>query len=551
MSGFEGDLELELEFPDDDTFVDVYAGGGEKLFGQEEPGTLYLRRGLYRVRATRGGRIHEEVIRLTESVHHKVKGPAMYSAIPMEGTITSRESHMAVAACLANDTLTADLPTSSASPARLMVLVRVPAGAARGVELVTPEGETVVLGDHSEEGDGCLGFSTKVDPGFCRLRLNGMQIAVHVFPGWSTQVFLSGNADGPWLETASMFFSRANDVFEPRDEAMAVADLALKGLQNNHRTLSRRERRHLLKDKFSNFFLGVVAVHFLLRRMHGPSQLDDIVSNLEHLAPESPDVQALRIELDRRTGRARDREPLSEPPMLVASLDLVVQAASEGLVEIVRESELERAMEAGVRVSPWNMWSAETVSAISARERAELVQRLVVEQRKEEERGLQPGQLRLRARTARYSARREEAVTMVPDTGVGLVKGDAAAPDSGGALVDAGALERLQDMYSGEEAVPEADDEGDWADVEGEWAGDGSGDEGIAEDDGMDPDAVPGLWITQAVALLMAQHDELSAQDVARALRVPLTRVKDDFEAVRDMFQRTEGGRLVEAFKRH
>ena len=378
MSRSNRDLRIDSDDPTADIKVlDVGANTVAHGIGRLD---ATLPEGIYKVRVRVGPEFQERMVVLDESAKPLWFPRLQFaSPIPVDNTSRSHEYHQGAVKWAW------DHPAPAlGSGSRLLISAREwsPDGSlahphpAAGLSLILPSGKSVAFGDFAEvrhEGDACAIGVVDVDPGFYRVELklpDGTRLrrALHASPGWPVQLYMlfqeAGGARVPNLAGGSVAIAQAPVV---HDDQTRLAEIALDAL-TQHRAILDGHMRSLLSDKFQQPFLGLLGAHLLLRDREGGSLFRTVVDNLTYLlGPDHPDVGALRT----RLGEAAAK-PVTEPPMLRASWDLVVEASATHPGLVPPDSPAARAAEFAVPSDPWLVWQPPADEADSGRADAKL-----------------------------------------------------------------------------------------------------------------------------------------------------------------------------------
>ncbi|MBI3271423.1 MAG: hypothetical protein HYZ53_20705 [Planctomycetes bacterium] len=189
--------------------------------------------------------------------------------------------------------------------------------------------------------------STIVDPGWYRLVLRqgseaGLNRTVVACAGWQTQVFLRepglpvpGEAGdtGRGTESTVLMAPQAQG-FDPGSKDLRLSEMARLALAHRRGRVAGRLLEELVRSKFRDPMLGVLAGHLLL--LGGGADLallKEIVLNLRRLVGWHPDVEALALRTAPAAGLAA-ASPFLLPPMLLRSW-LAVLGAAAGRPELV------------------------------------------------------------------------------------------------------------------------------------------------------------------------------------------------------------------------
>lgn len=199
--------------------------------------------------------------------------------------------------------------------------------------------------DISEVGiydkNGCnTQVRAELDPGTYLLTLRkesgDVQLPIVMTPGWRTMVFVdSASWDQkrePDIYGASVVMNRPAEEFQPNDETLKYAELARYSLEMGRARIDAATLANemLLENTITYPMLGILLGHLLvLAKGQYVALLEKLEQKLEEAIPNHPDVLALRIALaqEKNVQVLLDGFPLSGPPMLRSSWDILVQAS--------------------------------------------------------------------------------------------------------------------------------------------------------------------------------------------------------------------------------
>lgn len=178
------------------------------------------------------------------------------------------------------------------------------------------------------EGDACAIGVIDVDPGYYRVELlladgTRQRRALHASRGWASQLYMLFHDVGeqrlPNLASGSVAIANHPVVHDPETRLVEIALDAL----TQHRPILSDELLGLLSGKFQQPLLGILGAHLLIRDFDKSGLFGEVIHNLTRmLGVDHPDVAALR------TKSGEPPLPLTEPPMLRASWDLLVEASA-------------------------------------------------------------------------------------------------------------------------------------------------------------------------------------------------------------------------------
>ncbi len=345
--------------------------------------------GIYRVKVLTGTASEERSVVLLETRKEPLRFQplAFASPVPLAGTSTSHEYHMAAADRESRITHVADGVGSS-----LFFLVRdwtAPEGGnvrphgndnpAEGLSLhaVDRGGERKICdlaqGSSDSRGDPWGACTVAVSPGVYELRLElpdggTLRQSYAACEGWQTQSFLfmrfypgeaSPNRRADLSRTSALMSQQPG--FSPSAPILRMTELARVALSTrtasaedepSSRPLVPEEVRALLRAKLENPFLGIYGAHLLLLEPTLDEGLfAEVVRNLRGLLGRGhPDVEALAL---RAVGEPPPL-PFEQPPMLAASWRLVVDA-SVSRPDLVPDAFAERHPGTFGIEGPWNV----------------------------------------------------------------------------------------------------------------------------------------------------------------------------------------------------
>jgi len=320
--------------------------------------------GLYKIRVRVGSEFQERLVALDSKLPQQhFDRLDIASPIPIDNTARSHEYHQAAVRQAWNYPAPA-LGLGS----RLLISAREwsldnrrshldPAGA---LSIVLPSGDKVnfaAIAKVRQQGDACAIGVVDVDPGFYAVELelpdgSRLRRALHASPGWTTQLYmLFRDAAGqrlPDLAGGSVAIAHQPVV---HDAQTRLAEIALDAL-TQHRAILSDHMRQLLSGKFEQPLLGLIGAHLLLREPDQTGLFGIVVDNLTSmLGIDHPDVGALRTKIG-ETAPA----PVTEPPMLQVSWDLLVQASSRIPGLIPPGTAAARIAESVVPADAWLVW---------------------------------------------------------------------------------------------------------------------------------------------------------------------------------------------------
>ncbi|WP_428266233.1 hypothetical protein [Haliangium sp.] len=396
---------LSLRLPwDGAAQMTVYDGFDRVVLGPVEEDTeAELPAGLYTVRTQRAGDVRDQIVRLNEDRELSVTPPAHASAAPLTGAVTSHEYY--TGPCVTySQTQTAFpivAPGGLVKPnSGLMLFVRAHdrkrydgGPLARDLSLYGPGGaEPITRLDGNDvavdDDTGWLAYSVLAAPGQYRLRGYHAEVwrelSIHVFERWQTQVFIRYDGPSgqgrPRLDTLTMLLSPMGAGFNPSDESVHAADLALQCLRSPIDWVPGSEMRVLLAEKFGNPMLGLLGAHLLLRRQERrspgerkPELIDEVLGNLRGLLGPTPDVLALQCRAARLFDRRLDQlDPIFDTPMLYDGAVAVIEAAALDERLVPEDGDLARYAPVLLSDLPWTSWEVPAPASAEPVEPAEV-----------------------------------------------------------------------------------------------------------------------------------------------------------------------------------
>jgi hypothetical protein len=353
--------------------VTIYDSAGVQRAREVGGVTLSLPRGLYTLRVQFAAETRDEVLKVIAPVTKKLEAVNVYSATPLTDAVTSHEYYTDPSVeCSKTPTRPAPLPGRAMGMSRIMLFFRALDHNAKGDmsfadRLTVCDAQGNAIADFSaantrrNDASGWIALSADAPPGFYRLRYDGKtprEVALRLTPRWATYWFIFFDKE-PRFDTMTGVMSRPSDGFHPSDDDARAIDLGLWSLQNGFAAFPREAANKLLMGKFDNPLMGLIGAWLLLRKPGVKEQeLLAPLANLRRLLGDQPDVVAL--EAAAREKWASIALPpvhlLTEPPMLRAGLDALIEISIRSSAPIVEGSLLDRLLGVKYGDSPWTTW---------------------------------------------------------------------------------------------------------------------------------------------------------------------------------------------------
>jgi hypothetical protein len=339
-----------------DSSANVVAKGVHRLDEQ-------LQDGFYKIRVRVGSETEERLVALDASLpEQSFARPDIPTPIPFEGSTYSHEYHQDMVR------EAWDTPTDAGGQgAHLLLSAREwspaqnlghpdPAGA---LALIFPDGKSLPFAHFARvrtAADACAIGRVKVNPGlYCvELKLpDGTRLrrALYASANWTTQLYmLFRDQDGQRVpDLAGGSVTIAGEPAIASDESR-LTELAVDALVQ-HREIMGDDMRAMLASKFFRPLLGILCGHLLLRDPGQKDLLGIVVDNLLNLlGPEHPDVASLCTKVEGKV------PSVSEPPMLRASWDLLIEASAGRPDLILPDSPAAKVAPYVVPSAAWLVW---------------------------------------------------------------------------------------------------------------------------------------------------------------------------------------------------
>lgn len=387
---------------DYDTKITLFSGRGAKMGEGEGRLSIKLPRGIYTIRTERFGEIGDDVVILHEKdASRTVPAPRRHSAMPSTDTSHTHEFLQAAGYHYSRNTTWAN-PQANAVDPLLMILVRATGDGdhsghdpAENLRLIDAAGGTVTRFEpdrvQGHRGEGWVAFSALLAPG--HYMLTQVQGAQAVFlpilltrERWNTLVFVPVETQLR-LSAVSIDMCRRDSGYNPDDPFTQQIDAAVQGLGMRLDLLAPDLRNDAIYGKFEHPFHGLIGAYAYFLGSRKSERLEhQVLRNLWRLLEGSPDAVALLLLAhERETGRfppdtdalhaltangfslptMENRLPLAFPPLLRASLDVLIRASADLPDLIAPGCWLEAAANSSYADGPWAVWRQENVLGLT------------------------------------------------------------------------------------------------------------------------------------------------------------------------------------------
>jgi len=227
-----------------------------------------------------------------------------------------------------------------------------------------------------------LGWAVDVEPGGCRVRWPGAEAghdvehALWIAPGMQTLLFVPQGPTGPVPAAASLHLLRVGVGWDYRSEACLEVEVVLAVLRANSTRRRTDTWQKVLADHSAPPMLTLLTLHDMARALGSDAEawmplLTDAKTAYDELRltlGDAPDVLALSflsdlVEPGSPVGPEVPVTPVSWPPMLRASHDLLVAAEQEGRDLIASGSLAEQVTGQMFASAPWHVYDPEGLDA--------------------------------------------------------------------------------------------------------------------------------------------------------------------------------------------
>jgi hypothetical protein len=361
--------------------VTIYDSSGGQVARDVHSVSVTVPRGLYTIRTEFAAEMRDQDVKIDGPLDLVLPPVDAYSAAPLTDAVTSHEYYTDPSIHCSNQPTRPPLIASGGPPAsRMMLFFRALASdAPRDTSFANVLSLCDANGNHlsnfgpattaRDDAAGWLAFSADASPGLYRLHHDGKtprEIALRLEPSWATYWFVMIDAE-PRFDNMSVVMAHPAAGFAPNDDSARAIDLGLWSLQNGVTAFPRTAMSLLLTGKFDNPLMGLIGVWLLLRKPKvTSSELIAPLANLQSILGESPDVIALENAVSRRFPADYTlplHPPLSDVPMLRASLEALVDASVDRDDVIAEGSLLDRITSNRYTDSSWTTWKPLTADA--------------------------------------------------------------------------------------------------------------------------------------------------------------------------------------------
>lgn len=324
LEGVNSDLQSDL------VLTEIYGDGDEYYTSHKTSFEQSLNPGIYRARVRSGAQSEDTLIVVEVGVDQKVslEIPSRFSSAPLPGVGGTHEYYSDP---FTNRNITRNplSPDMVFGAPYLFIYIRMRdeehAEAYRkrnqlqpklfaGLKLLDNQGNVLTRFESFEIDEspdvGVARFRAQINPGYYRLVYTSAEnrkewLPIHVLPSstfdWDTDISLIWN-NRPLFPSISLFtpISRHDVQLDLNQYVMEVSatDAVTQTLASGRRVDSLKSNTvtKLLNDKFSNPMTGIMGLHlYLLSGRAKSDSVSTILSNLNQLAPSSPDVEALHF----------------------------------------------------------------------------------------------------------------------------------------------------------------------------------------------------------------------------------------------------------------
>jgi len=383
---------LKIELPWEGIEATVYDGKDTEVLG---PSGWTVEKdlpvGLYTIRSKVGALISEKAIRHTKNETFVAPMPPRYTPAVMDGASSSHEYYTGPSIEYSTKLTNNNSSLFNNEFPNLVIFLRRPNiefakkardNIAEGLFLFDEQGNLIseFLDDVArDDSSGWLALSTRVPVGtyflcYGKGKRFEKTAPLYVFDRgnhggfgpWKTMAFVTYH-QRPLLEDRRVMVIRESEQFDPRSEELQAIDFAMDALQNGFKSIPKRYMHVLLSEKFNNPFMGIMALHLLVRRKEPNYDLIRIVyeNTVRMLGDNSPDMKALSLLKAKILGEPLPHDCLDNSyPMLSASLLAVIDASYENNEILHEGSLLEKVILNNGLNSPWSDYTGPSTTLL-------------------------------------------------------------------------------------------------------------------------------------------------------------------------------------------
>ena len=380
---------LTVTSPEPGLLLSVIDGRG-RLLEQSDEGSfeIDLPRGLYTVRSDRAGHVEERIVRHVADQSISAAVPPRFSPALIPGAQTSHEYYTDSCWDMSQRETVPAVTWNGEANARLMIFVRaVGVDSYRdqrlmdGLTLRTFDDRVVARFSRDEtehSADGWEAFSARLSSGSLLLASEedpARQLPLPLFDTLQTQVFVMFR-ERLLLEDLRVMTLPMEDIEtrsgrDPHETGGPFAqttehmDLGLLALQNDVTSVASSLVTAYLNSKFDNPVLGLLGAYLMLLRRRErrvrklnvgeASTVRLVIHNLDILLPNSADVVALKHLAIDDLGKPK-REVVNGVPLFRVGAEALLEAASDGLVELPPTGVLDQVSDRLWADSAWTSW---------------------------------------------------------------------------------------------------------------------------------------------------------------------------------------------------
>jgi hypothetical protein len=359
--------------------------------------TASLPKGLYRVIVEINEKVIEKHLRVDRDIDEIISIPATSSSIAMKGFESSHEYYSDNAEKWSMASTTTFNFESEKRSGSLFIFFRYPdrdiwrknqhkESLGRNFcilnnkrELFTQMSSGVVQEDFDM---GWLAFHARVPCGMYYLHYVGVpeskdsparEIPISVFTNWQTQAFLTFK-DRPLFSTLRISIERPEKGFKKDDDDNYMLEGVLQKFANGIYYLPEAELINLAYKKWENPMLAILCAYIYLAsdQRRNDDFFKDVVDKLGDniLNTAAPDIVALKMIKALHFNEPLQKMTLTEPPMLLAGLQSILNASTKNPFLIKKESFAEDVLDKLYTDSVWTNYCPGPVRGQKTKSRA-------------------------------------------------------------------------------------------------------------------------------------------------------------------------------------